>query len=387
MFNFSILPAISLYIHIPWCIHKCAYCDFNSHSIEPPIPAQEYIKALLLDLEQDIPSIQGRTIQNIFIGGGTPSLLSPIAIEQLLLGIYKRIPIRENAEITLEANPGTVDNEYLSGFYQVGINRLSLGIQSFNDLCLQHLDRIHNQIEAIKAIEAAKQAGFNNINLDLMFGLPMQTMDLALNDLKTAINFEPSHLSWYQLTIEPNTLFYHQLPANLPNEDLLYEMQQKGQNFLASSGYKQYEISAYALENNQCQHNLNYWKFGDYLGIGAGAHSKITQTNVIQRFSKPRQPDKYMKYAANHQRLTTKSQLNTKDVILEFMINNLRLAKGFTSQEFKRNTNLDLSIIEKTLQYGYEQGWLEKNVENSMEYIRATKFGMRFLNEVLEIFV
>jgi len=368
------LPPLSLYIHIPWCIYKCHYCDFNSHQIKNTLPEKEYITALLADLEQELPKIKGRSINSIFIGGGTPSVLSADMITRLISGV--KLPITSNAEITMEVNPGTVNR--LQGFYAAGINRLSLGIQSFNDSYLKKLGRIHNSFEAKQAIEIAKQVGFNNINLDLMFGLPGQTITDALEDLHTAINYQPSHLSWYQLTIEPNTFFHTKPPKNLPDDSLLWEIQIAGQKYLAAQGYSQYEISAYT-KDKQCKHNLNYWKFGDYLGIGAGAHSKITTDNEITRFSKPNHPNAYLKNIdAIEPRILTK-----EDIVLEFMMNALRLLDGFTEAEFTKNTGLDIGYIEQPLQQAYAKGWLKKNHKS----ISATENGICFLNNVLELFM
>ena len=394
MFDFTTTPALSLYIHIPWCVRKCPYCDFNSHPIHGTFPENDYITALLADLEQDLPRISGRTVQSIFIGGGTPSVLSPNAIEQLLSGIRARISVAAEAEITLEANPGTVDNARFQGFREAGINRLSLGIQSFNDTALKSLGRIHGRIEAILAAEAALQAGFDNVNLDIMFGLPAQTTESALADLRTAVAFQPSHLSWYQLTIEPNTRFYHN-PPWLPDEDLVWEIQQSGQTYLAEQNYLQYEISAYAQSGRECQHNLNYWKFGDYLGIGAGAHGKITDASVgtITRLSKQRHPHTYLQSVHAGTMIANCTTLTVQDVNLEFMMNALRLAEGFTNQEFTENTGLSMAAIEETVFNACARGWLIKEwLPNSgdstkMQRIRATDTGMRFLNEVLDLFV
>lgn len=385
MFNFTISPPLSLYIHIPWCVRKCPYCDFNSHKIRGEIPENNYIAALLADLEQDLPRVWGRTIRSIFIGGGTPSLLSPEAIYKLLSNVRSRLTVAAGAEITLEANPGTVDNTRFQGFRDAGINRLSLGIQSFNDSALEKLGRIHGRVEAINAIKAAQQAGFDNINLDLMFGLPAQTIEAALADLDTAIAYEPSHLSWYQLTIEPNTPFYHQ-PPHLPDEDLLWEMQTAGQTYLTEQGYFQYEISAYAKQGHKCQHNLNYWQFGDYLGIGAGAHGKISDIDIITRLSKQRHPHIYLQSAHTSAVITNCTTLTVEDVVLEFMMNALRRLEGFTNQEFTENTGLNIAIIEKTVQEACVLGWLRVK-KIGEQRICATDTGRRFLNDLLGLFV
>jgi len=370
-------PPLSLYIHIPWCIHKCPYCDFNSHQIKNTLPETEYIAALLTDLDQELPKISGRNINSIFIGGGTPSVLSAAIISQLISGVKARLPVGNNAEITMEVNPGTVDR--LQGFYTAGINRLSLGIQSFNDSNLQNLGRIHDGFGAEQAIKTATEVGFHNINLDLMFGLPGQTVVDALEDLHTAIAYQPSHLSWYQLTIEPNTFFHTKPPNNLPDDDLLWEIQTAGQKYLAEQGYLQYEISAYAKLDKQCQHNLNYWKFGDYLGIGAGAHSKITTNNKITRFHKPNHPNVYLQ----NNLLIEPKILTNEDIVLEFMMNALRLLDGFTEAEFINNTGLNIDIIEKPLQQAYAKDWLTKKHKS----ISATENGIRLLNNLLELFM
>ncbi|HDN27440.1 MAG TPA: radical SAM family heme chaperone HemW [Thioploca sp.] len=396
MFHFTTLPPLSLYIHIPWCVRKCPYCDFNSHQIRGDIPENDYVAALLADLEQDLPRVWGRIVRSIFIGGGTPSVLSPEAIYNLLSGIRARLSVTADAEITLEANPGTVDSARFQGFREAGINRLSLGIQSFNDTALQRLGRIHGRIEAILTSEAALQAGFNNINLDLMFGLPTQTVDAALEDLRTAIAFQPSHLSWYQLTIEPNTRFYHQ-PPRLPDDDLVWEIQTAGQTYLAEQGYPQYEISAYAKPGYWCQHNLNYWKFGDYLGIGAGAHGKISDAalGTITRLSKQPHPHAYLQSAHSTAVIANCTTLTVEQVSLEFMMNALRLFEGFTNQELTENTGLSMARIEKPVLEACARGWLVKeflpdSTEKeflAVQRIRATDTGMRFLNDVLDLFV
>jgi oxygen-independent coproporphyrinogen-3 oxidase len=359
-------------------MRKCPYCDFNSHQIPNELPEQDYITALFADLEQDLPKVWGRSVRSIFIGGGTPSLFSPDGIDQLLSGIRARLPLIANPEITLEANPGTVDSTRFLGFKQAGVNRLSIGIQSFNDNALQKLGRIHGRSQAITAIEAAKLAGFKSINIDLMFGLPAQSLEFALQDLEIAVSYKLDHISWYQLTIEQNTLFYHQKPSHLPNDDLQWTMQTAGQRYLAKQGYQQYEISAYAKPEQQCQHNLNYWKFGDYLGIGAGAHAKITEATSITRLTKQRHPYSYIQ---NRQAKAT--TLTAEEASLEFMINALRLTEGFIEREFIENTGLNLSYIETPLQQAYIKGWLNKEKGR----IYPTKIGKRFLDDLLSLFV
>jgi oxygen-independent coproporphyrinogen-3 oxidase len=379
------MPPLSLYIHIPWCLRKCPYCDFNSYQSGGVLPEEEYIVALLADLEQELPKVGGRQIDSIFIGGGTPSLFSPEAISHLLTGVRARLTLSADAEITLEANPGTVDRRRYQGFRAAGINRLSLGIQSFDEAALRRLARIHNRQEAIAAIEAAYQAGFDNLNLDLMFGLPTQTLQAAVEDLRIAVSFQPAHLSWYQLTIEPHTGFYNTPPRGLPEEDLLWDMQTAGQAYLATQGYHQYEISAYAKIGRRCKHNLNYWKFGDYLGIGAGAHGKISNATpgTISRWSKQLNPHTYLKTAPTAAVIENCTTLTVAEIGLEFMMNALRLAEGFTIQEFTTSTGLTIDAVASSLQQGDTQGWLVQEGDN----IRATAKGMQFLNELLGLFV
>jgi len=374
------LPPLSLYIHIPWCIRKCPYCDFNSYALQEVLLEKKYIDTLLFDLKQDFQKIQDRTISNIFIGGGTPSLLSPDSIGKLLIGIQSQISINANAEITLEANPSTVDKKRFSNFRKAGINRLSLGIQSFDNFALEKLGRIHRQKQAISAIESIKYADFDNFNLDLMFGLPTQSENAALKDLEIAVTFQPPHLSWYQLTIEQDTVFYKN-PPSLPDDDSLWEMQVAGQAFLATQGYAQYEISAYSMPHRQCQHNLNYWQFGDYLGIGAGAHSKITDINqqVIIRFNKYPDPNTYLESYQTGQFIEHQIMLKNEDICLEFMMNALRLHQGFHIEQFENRTGLDIDYIDNFLQHAFSKQWLIRE-DNK---IRPTQIGLQFLNELL----
>lgn len=331
MFQFTTLPPLSLYIHLPWCVRKCPYCDFNSHEVKSTngaLPEAAYIDALLRDLEQDLPRIWGRRVMSVFIGGGTPSLFSPEALDRLLSGLRARLAINADSEITLEANPGTAEQEKFTEYRALGINRLSIGVQSFHDDALQRLGRIHGRDEAIRAAEMAHAAGFDNFNLDLMFALPQQTARQAAEDVATAIALEATHISYYQLTLEPNTLFHAQPPI-LPDNDLAWQMQQAGQEQLATADYEQYEVSAYAQTKRQCAHNLNYWQFGDYLGLGAGAHGKITDAaqQNITRLSKHRHPQKFMQTAGTAQSIQSERILTRKDVGLEFMMNALRLNK------------------------------------------------------------
>ncbi|HEB56150.1 MAG TPA: radical SAM family heme chaperone HemW [Gammaproteobacteria bacterium] len=383
MFNFTTLPPLSLYLHFPWCVRKCPYCDFNSHAVKDHIPETEYINALITDLEQELPLIWGRPVNSIFLGGGTPSLFSPAALDRLFSALRARLVFSSDIEITLEANPGAIERQRFSEYRAVGINRLSIGVQSFNDNHLQKLGRIHNRRDAYNAAEAAHAAGLDNFNLDLMFALPQQTLIQALSDLDEAMALEPTHISWYQLTIEPNTLF-HQQPPTLPSDDNSWEMQQQGKEKLAAAGYTQYEVSAYA-RGAQCQHNLNYWRFGDYLGIGAGAHGKITRADAqtISRRWKIKQPAAYLRDADSKSRLGGQQELSENDASLEFMMNSLRLQQGFSTELFMQHTGLPLSIIEEPLRKAEEKGWIQWQKNQIM----PTKNGHCFLNNLLGLFL
>jgi len=381
MFSFTATPPLSLYVHVPWCVRKCPYCDFNSHEAREGIPEDAYITALVADLEQDLPAVWGRTIETVFIGGGTPSLFSPAGIDRLLADIRARVPLKPDAEITLEANPGTVDQARFRGFRDAGINRLSIGVQSFQPDLLQNIGRIHNDSEAVIAIEAAHQAGFDNINLDLMFGLPGQSTAQALADLRMATALQPAHISWYELTIEPNTWF-HRHPPERPADDTLWDMQQAGRTLLDAAGFERYEISAHARDGRQCRHNLNYWHFGDYLGIGAGAHAKISDaaTQGITRTSKARHPRTYLDTAHSTQRISTTSRLSVDDVMLEFAMNVLRLDQGFSPATFTAATGLPYAAIETIVNNVTADGLL--SVKDGT--IKATQKGQRYLNELLQ---
>jgi len=376
-----VLPPLSLYIHIPWCVRKCPYCDFNSHTVKDELPEQRYIDALLRDMRDELSAVQGRSIDTIFIGGGTPSLFTPQGIEQILSGIAALTPLSSGAEITMEANPGTFEQERFAGFKAAGINRLSIGIQSFNTEHLQTLGRIHNEKDALHAIQKAQQIGFDNINLDLMHGLPQQTPQQALNDLQQAIDLEPQHISWYQLTIEPNTEF-HSKPPTLPEDEALWAIQEQGQALLAQHGYQQYEISAYAQPGRQAQHNLNYWRFGDYIGIGAGAHGKVSwpTDNRINRRWKQRQPKAYMDALSP---LSGEQNITEDERPFEFMMNALRLSNGVSSDLFAERTGLELQQITPLLQRAIEKDLLIDNPA----LIAPTEQGKLFLNDLLEMFL
>lgn len=386
--KFTQLPPLSLYIHIPWCVRKCPYCDFNSHAVgtnsyaagtgSSP-PEQDYIKALLADLDRDLDYAQNRPLQSIFFGGGTPSLFSSASIDAILTGVRQRLAFCDDIEITLEANPGTFEQEKFAGFREAGVNRLSIGVQSFNNRHLKRLGRIHSSDEAQHAITQARNSGFNNINLDLMHGLPGQTLEEAMTDLDIAMALKPEHLSWYQLTLEPNTEFYKH-PPNLPDPDTLWEIYQKGQALLAQRAYSQYEVSAYCQYGREAQHNLNYWRFGDYLGIGAGAHGKITRLKdqSILRTRKTRLPKDYLK-----QDQGGLTEIIPSDAIAgEFMMNALRLNQGFASDLFERATGLPLADLELSLQQAQTDGLLE-----CTDSIRATANGRLFLNDLIAYFI
>ena len=381
MFNITTLSPLTLYIHIPWCIRKCPYCDFNSHEANNQIPESQYVSALIADLEQDLPYIWGRRVESIFIGGGTPSLFSPEAFDQLLSQLRSHLQINPNAEITLEANPGTFEYQKFKEYRALGINRLSIGIQSFNNDHLQRLGRIHGRAEAIKAAETAHDAGFDNFNLDLMFALPQQTPAQAADDLNTAISLEPTHVSYYQLTIEPNTLFHHQ-PPEQPHDDTIAAIHNQGIEQLALRGYQHYEVSAFAKEGRQCFHNLNYWRFGDYLGIGAGAHGKITNApqQSITRTTKSRHPKDYLD---DSRRTVNRTDLSTKDTAFEFMMNALRMNDGFETSLFSERTGLGINVIEQPLRRAEELELITWDIRQ----IQPTAKGRIYLNNLLELFI
>lgn len=375
-----ILPPLSLYIHIPWCVRKCPYCDFNSHAQKGELPEKQYIQQLIKDFESDLSFIQERPIHSIFFGGGTPSLFAPELIATILDTIKTRCALINNIEITLEANPGTVEQKRFEGFFSAGINRLSIGCQSFNDHMLKKLGRIHAQHDSINAVLAAKAAGFENFNLDLMYGLPEQTIDEALNDLNTALALNPTHLSWYQLTLEPNTYFYHN-PPSLPADDLIWEMQKRGQTLLKSYGYKHYEISAYARDFLLSEHNLNYWRFGDYIGIGAGAHGKITfPDKKIIRTIKHKHPKTYLE---SKNFIQTQEEIANQQRPFEFMLNALRLIEPISLALFEERTGLSNQVIEPILKKAMDRGLIFL----TQDEIHKTERGLNFLNDLITLFL
>ncbi len=382
-------PPLSLYIHMPWCVKKCPYCDFNSHGLrsEPP-PYADYIGHLLADLDADrvdfAEALADRSIVSIFFGGGTPSLFAPELIERLLDGVRERLPLAENAEVTLETNPGTVEHGRFDGYLAAGINRISFGVQSFDDDKLKRLGRIHSANEAEAAVKSAQDAGYRNINLDLMYALPQQTLDGALADVDRAVALQPTHISHYQLTLEPNTAFAAN-PPPLPDDDHAWAMQEACEQRLAAAGYGQYEISAYAKPGKRCTHNLNYWEFGDYLGIGAGAHGKLSdaRNGQVHRRWKTRHPRGYMEAAGEASRIGGDSVVDASELPFEYMLNALRLIDGVPMQAFAERTGLAAEHIAPALAAARQRGWLHEDPQR----LQTTMLGQRFLNDVIASFL
>ena len=379
--NLSALPPLSLYIHWPWCVRKCPYCDFNSHEAKGEVPEQDYLDAVRLDLEQSLPLIWGRKIHTVFIGGGTPSLMSAQALDQLLAMVRTLLPLELDAEITMEANPGTFESERFKAYRSSGVNRLSIGIQSFNPAHLKALGRIHDGDEALRAVEIAKST-FDNFNLDLMYALPSQTLDEARRDLETALSFEPPHLSLYHLTMEPNTVFA-KYPPQLPDDDTSADMQDMIAEVTAAAGYEHYEVSAYAQKGRRARHNLNYWQFGDYLGIGAGAHSKISFPHRILRQARFKQPASFIEAARRGNPVQEEREIGRADMGFEFMLNALRLVDGFDPNLFGERTGMSISTISKALNEAEAKGLLYRD----HKLIRPTELGQRFLNDLQEMFL
>lgn len=375
------LPPLSLYVHIPWCVKKCPYCDFNSHVAKDNIPEQEYVAALIEDLKADLHWVQGRKLRSIFIGGGTPSLFSGPAIEAILVAAEQLIGFQSDIEITLEANPGTFEQNKFADFHSAGINRLSIGVQSFDDSHLNRLGRIHDGSQALRAIATARSVGFDNFNIDLMHGLPDQTISQAEADITIAMDAGAVHISWYQLTIEPNTEFFSR-PPMLPVDDRLADIQQAGMAILRENEFDQYEVSAFALNGKKAAHNINYWQFGDYLGIGAGAHGKVSlpKQQQVLRTAKTRQPDHYLGRLGNA--LTNSKAIDPDEMTLEFMMNGLRLRQGVPIDYFMTRTGVDPKSIQKAIDQLQSQGLLEPNSDR----YRTTPLGYQFLNTVLQSF-
>jgi putative oxygen-independent coproporphyrinogen III oxidase len=373
----AVLPPLALYVHIPWCVRKCPYCDFNSHERSDELPENEYVARLMSDLEASLPSIWGRRVTSVFIGGGTPSLFSPQSIDALLSGVRARLALGPDTEVTLEANPGTVEAARFRGFRGAGVNRISIGVQSFDERMLAALGRIHSGDEARRAIQAAL-ASFDNVNVDLMYGLPSQTAAMARADLEEALGFGVPHVSAYQLTIEPNTVFWSK-PPQLPEHDVAADMQIAVEESLAAGGYEHYEISAFARSGRRCRHNLNYWQFGDYLGIGAGAHGKISFPDRVTRHTRVKQPNEYLKADAR----VEDHAVPAADLPFEFMLNALRLVEGFDAELFSQRTGLPIATIQTPLSEVESAGLLERDWKR----ILPTERGRRFLNELLEAFL
>jgi len=375
--RFAALPPLALYAHLPWCVRKCPYCDFNSHERAGALPEAEYVAALVADLEALLPSIWGRRVVSVFIGGGTPSLFSPDSIDAFLAAVRARVALAPDAEVTMEANPGTAEAGRFRGFRAAGVNRLSLGVQSFDDAKLKALGRIHSADEARRAIEMA-QAAFDNVNLDLMYGLPGQTRREAKADIDEAARWGTTHLSAYQLTIEPNTVFYSKPPA-LPAHDAAADMQLAVEEALGGAGFEHYETSAFARPGRGCRHNLNYWEFGDYLGLGAGAHGKISFQDRVTRHERPKPPREYLSHAGAAKETT----VAPKDLPFEFMLNALRLVEGVPAEYFELRTGLPRAVVSTRLAQAEAQGLLESDARR----IRPTRRGRLFLNDLLQRFL
>jgi oxygen-independent coproporphyrinogen-3 oxidase len=377
----SALPPLSLYVHLPWCVRKCPYCDFNSHELRDSAPEEDYVGALIADLERSLPEIWGRTVYSVFFGGGTPSLFSPPAIERILQAVRARVRLHAEAEITLEANPGTVDAGRFQGYREAGVNRLSLGVQSFDAEKLLAIGRIHDADQAQRAVESA-QRHFDNINLDLMYALPQQAPAQALADIDRAIAYGPQHISAYHLTIEPNTRF-HRFPPQLPDDDTAAAMQEAIEERLAAAGYQHYETSAFARPGRRAAHNLNYWQFGDYVGIGAGAHGKISFSDRIVRETKAKHPKHYMQQAAAGTAVQDRHEVAVQDLPFEFMMNALRLTAGFALRLYEERTGLPLTTVLPQLEVAEHAGLIERD----HLWVRPTLRGRRFLNDLLQGFL
>lgn len=380
------LPPLSLYVHMPWCVRKCPYCDFNSHAAPEHVPQAEYVDALLEDLQNELPAAADRELVSIFFGGGTPSLFAPEQIGRFLRGVRAAFALAHDVEITLEANPGTIEHGRFAGYCEAGINRVSLGAQSFDEQHLRALGRIHGGGDIERAVDELKSAGLRNFNLDLMYGLPGQTLAQALSDVQTALALRPTHISHYQLTLEPGTVFYHR-PPPLPDAEEIWRMQLESQALLAANGYEQYEVSAYAQPQRRSRHNLNYWQFGDYIGVGAGAHGKLTHVGrglvEITRTVRVRQPREYLLRAAQA-RVTERNAVAASDRPFEFMLNALRLVDGFDRQTFESRTGLPVAALGELLGVATRKGLLESTGEGRW---RASELGQRFLNDLQELFL
>jgi oxygen-independent coproporphyrinogen-3 oxidase len=373
------LPPLSLYVHLPWCVRKCPYCDFNSYTMGNEAPRERYLDALLTDLDVESQRANGRELISVFLGGGTPSIFSPQQIGRLLDGVGKRFALRSDIEVTMEANPGTVECGDPVGYRQAGVNRLSIGAQSFSPEALEVLGRIHSVDDIERAFGEAREAGFDNINLDVMYGLPGQSVEAALFDLEQGARLEANHLSWYHLTLEPNTVFHARPPAGMPDQEKSAEIQDQGQALLSELAYEQYEVSAYARDRKRCKHNLNYWSFGDYLAVGAGAHGKISDDAGIWRYAKPANPKQYLETTETGTQASDPQPLAPPDRLFEFMLNVLRLNEGFTEQHFTARTGLPVAALHKRLETPSRKGLIELLKGDCW---RVTALGRRFLNDL-----
>jgi putative oxygen-independent coproporphyrinogen III oxidase len=385
MTSMLIPPLLSLYVHLPWCVRKCPYCDFNSHEGKGALPFEAYVDALIRDLDQDLPLVWGRSIHSVFFGGGTPSLFPAEQIDRFLQAASSRLRFTPNLEVTLETNPGTAEHGRFEDYRAAGVNRISFGIQTFDDACLQRLGRIHDSAQAERAVKLAQDAGYDNFNLDLMYALPGQNLAMAEHDLQRAFALQPTHISHYQLTLEPNTMFFARPPQGLPDDDSAWDMQEHCQALLADAGYAQYEVSAYARPGRQCAHNLNYWRFGDYLGIGAGAHGKLSlgaDQDVLRRW-KTRHPTAYLADAGTPRSLGGDERIAPARRPFEFMLNALRLNEGFALTDFEERTGLDRAGIADQLALAQERGWLSL----SGDQVVPTELGRRFTNDVVALFL
>ena len=378
-------PPLALYVHLPWCVRKCPYCDFNSHQGKGGLPFDAYVDALLRDLDHDLPLVWGRTVHSVFFGGGTPSLFPPETIDRFLQGASSRLRFAPGREVTLETNPGTAEHGRFEHYRAAGVNRISFGIQSFDDASLQKLGRIHDSREAEHAVKLAQDAGFDNLNLDLMYALPGQTLAMAEHDLQRAFTLQPAHVSHYQLTLEPNTVFFARPPQGIPDDDLAWDMQEHCQALLADAGYQHYEVSAYARAGRRCAHNLNYWRYGDYIGIGAGAHGKITvgATQQVLRRWKVKHPTAYLAAAGTPDAIGGDDDITPERRPFEFMLNALRLQDGFALADFTATTGLPAEHIATPLEQALQRGWLAL----SGTHVMPTALGRRFTNDVIELFL
>ena len=378
-------PPLSLYVHLPWCVRKCPYCDFNSHQARGALPFAAYVDALVADLDQDLPLVWGRTVQTVFFGGGTPALFPADAIDAFLQAASARLRFAPNLEITLETNPGTAEHGRFEHYRAAGVNRISFGIQSFDDGCLRRLGRIHDSAQAEAAVKLAQDAGFDNFNVDLMYALPEQTLAMAERDIERAVALQPSHVSHYQLTLEPNTMFAARPPSGIPDDDASWDMQERCQALLADAGYAQYEVSAYARPGRQCAHNLNYWHFGDYLGIGAGAHGKLTlgADQAILRRWKTRHPADYLAKAGTVAAIGGDEAIDAGRRPFDYMLNALRLVDGFALPEFEARTGLPRDAIAGELATALERGW----IRIAHDHVTPTELGRRFTNDVVSLFL